>query len=194
MEDEKVRVWPVVVEEPSEAAIRRALRVLRMVHELHKAGYQRVRICPGMSGSGLHWRCGVTVATNIFRNNGALWVNWDLPDLTAKYTSADENRYFGWKDAADDTARQMAGKFVERFPQLVQEGAGADWCYAGWYVEMLGWAERGDFPMAYGDHYGEQRPGFLPTTKHCFDSDMPLPPGGLSGEVCKESYCRPARN
>jgi hypothetical protein len=52
--------WPVFtgkagkLEDP---IFRRALRVLRMVHELHKRGRQRLRIVPTMAPSGLHWRC-----------------------------------------------------------------------------------------------------------------------------------------
>jgi hypothetical protein len=34
--------------------------VVEMVHELHKAGYQLLRISPGLSPSGIHWRCPIT--------------------------------------------------------------------------------------------------------------------------------------
>jgi hypothetical protein len=93
----------VVLSQPELEYERRALRVLQMVHELHKAGYQLLRICPGTNGSGTAWRCGVTPVTNIYRNNGAMWVEWELRDLTATYTTASGNEYFGWKDAARDT-------------------------------------------------------------------------------------------
>ena len=138
MNDELKPSGQVVLRKLEAAYERRALRVLQMVHELHKAGYQRLRICTGTSGSGNAWRCGVTPALNIYRNHGAMWVEWDLRDLTALYTTASRNEYFGWKDATKDTARQLAAKFLERFPLMAQMGCGSDWNYVGWYVEMLG--------------------------------------------------------
>jgi hypothetical protein len=52
--------------------------------------------------------------------------------------------------------------------------------YAGWYVQMLGLAERGVFPIAYADWFGEPAAGCLPTTD-CAQSRLPLPPGGEAG-------------
>jgi hypothetical protein len=36
-----------------------------MVHELHKAGYQRIRILPYLSPSGAYWRCTITTSDNV---------------------------------------------------------------------------------------------------------------------------------
>jgi hypothetical protein len=55
-----------------------------------------------------------------------------------------------------------------------------DWPYAGWYVQMLGLAERGAFPIAYADWFGKPAAGCLPTTDRT-DSGLPLPPGGEAG-------------
>lgn len=160
---------------------RRSLRVLMMVHELHKAGYQRLRIFPGISPSGCSWRCAVTPVTNILKRNGALAKSWN--DQIASYSSADGNRFFGWKDSQNDTARQLASKFVDRFPTIARAGEGEDWAYVGWYVQMLGHAEHGDFPMAYADFSSAGRlppPRALPTTRHWCNSKLPLPPVGLA--------------
>ena len=164
---------------------RRGLRILAMVHELHKAGYQRLRICPGMSASGGCWRCAITPVTNIFENHGALLKETnDL--IVAAYTSGSSNAYFGWKDATKDNARRLAAKFIERFPKIARAGEGEDWAYAGWFVQMLGFAENGDFPMAYADFSANGKdpdPGFLPSTRHWFDSRMPMPPAGQAKET-----------
>jgi hypothetical protein len=153
---------------------RRALRVLRMVHELHKLGYQRVRIVPGMSPSGMHWRCTITHAGNILKTHGAM--PRDFHREAAHYSSADENIYFGWEDAQQDTVQRLAARFLERFPEIARRGHGTDWPYAGWYVQMLGFAERGAFPVAYAD-YSDPDPRWLPTTDR-IDSGLPMPPGG----------------
>lgn len=39
-----------------------------MVHELHKRGYPKLRICPGMAPSGCAWRCSISHVANILRN------------------------------------------------------------------------------------------------------------------------------
>ncbi len=159
----------------SNPATRYAQQVLLMVHELHKLGYQRLRIVPGMSPSGCYWRCAVTYTGNILISHGAMAK--DFSDA-ARYTSGQGNAYFGWEDARHDTARQLALKFVERFPEIARKGQGTDRPYADWYVQMLGFAERGIFPVAYADWMGtEPDPRWLPTTKG-FQSGLPMPLGG----------------
>jgi hypothetical protein len=127
---------------------RRALRVLMMVHELHKAGCQKIRIFPGMSPSGAYWRCGIAAARYAEPGDGARLAQWDRG---VHYTTGARNEYFEWKDAKSDTARELAGKFQSRFPAIVKEGEGDDLPYAGWLVKVIGYAEHGAFPIAYAD-------------------------------------------
>lgn len=157
-----------------ETAKRRALRILRMVHEFHKQGYQRMRIEPGLSASGCSWRCAITPKSNILRSHGARLANQD--DVVARYTSGQQNEYFGWEDAKTDTVQELARKFSSRFPVIVRCSLGDDWNYAGWYVKMLGYAEQGRFPVAYADWYEKPDPRFLPLDSG--DSDLPMPPPG----------------
>ena len=151
--------------------IRRAQRVLQMVHELHKQGYQRLRIAPGMSPSDNSWRCSITPTANILATHGALLVD---AGFAAHYTSAMDNNYFDWKDAAQNSARHLAAKFIQRYPEIAKAGLGSDWSYAGWYVEMLGFAEEGEFPVAYADWCGEP-PTYLAKLG---DRELPFPPPG----------------
>ncbi|WP_165252350.1 hypothetical protein [Paludisphaera soli] len=153
---------------------RRALRVLRMVHELHKIGYQRIRIAPGMAPSGMYWRCGVTHAGNILKSHGAMMRDFHRDSI--HYGSGQEDAYFGWEDARHDTVQALAARFLERCPEIARAGLGRDWAYAGWYVEMLGAAERGAFPIAYCD-YGSDDPDWLMTTSDAVGR-IPMPPGG----------------
>ena len=167
---------PTVSQKPSKISFeRRALRVLVMVHELHKAGYQYLRIAPAMSPSGCHWRCAITPTTNIKKSHGAMTVNYSKN--VAHYTSGQENEYFEWKDAKTDTARELAAKFIKRFPEIAEKALGQDWEYVGWYVQMLGLAEQGVFPIAYADWPLDPDPRWLPTTKGS-DTKLPMPPGG----------------
>lgn len=167
----------------SDPATRRCQRVLAMVHELHKLGHQRLRIMPGMSPSGMHWRCNITPVTNILRAHGAM--ARDFFDQSANYSSSDGADYFGWEDARKATARDLATMFGERFPDLLGAGHGRDWTYAGWYVEMLGHAERGDLPVAYADWVREARPTVAPhhTGNRFRTSDATSGRGGASNGV-----------
>lgn len=148
-----------------------------MVQVLHARGYRRLRIVPGMSPSGCHWRCGVTHVANISRSHGAMDCQGD--DI-AYYTSASEDEYFDWTDARDDTPEQLADKFVERFPELARKGEGEDPAYAAWYRGMLSVAEEDALPVAYSDYGEDLGPGLMATTRSRVT--VPLPPPGEGAE------------
>ena len=123
--------------------------VLRLVQELHLRGYQRLRIAPGMSASGMHWRCAVTPVTNILKSHGARLRDDD--DLVAHYSSGMGRELFGWRDAPGRQPSRLAEMFLERFPEVAAAGAGSDWPYAGWYVEMLHLTWPDCLPYCYSD-------------------------------------------
>ncbi len=126
-----------------------------------------------MSPSGCHWRCAISPRSNILKTNGAKLKDYDR--CVAHYTRGQDNEYFGWHDATHDTVQQLARRFTERFPEIVNAAQGDDWSYAGWYVKMLGYAERGRFPIAYAD-WDLDIGRFLPLIDG--DSDLPMPPPG----------------
>jgi len=174
--------WLHLIEKSSRLSIRheesqhrRAYRVLSMVRCLHEAGYQKLRIVPGMSPSGFWWRCLILPSADVLASNGALCR--EDADWSAAYSSAHENSFFGWEDAKDDSASELAAKFMQRFPGIVLHGKGRDWAYAGWYLEMLGYAHEGGFPVAYDTFMDDIPEGFMKLTdgRTC----LPLPPGGM---------------
>lgn len=158
---------PISLVPPADAGLRRAKRVLAMVLELHKAGYQRLRIAPGISPCGAHWLCCVMAAEDVLPNG---WEPAVWGGFIARYSTADVDRFFDWDDSPGMNARQLAHAFVERFPDLASKGAGQDRAYAGWFVSMLGRAENGRLPVFFADY--EIGPG---------EEEMPPPPGcGIS--------------
>lgn len=146
---------------PSDPIVRRAGRLLAMVHELHKVGYQRLRISPGYSLDGTEWRCYLLAAEDMHPDG---WTPSSI-EKAHLYTSAQGKLYFGWSDAGTDGARSLAAKFIERFPETARAGAGQDWAYAGWFTSALGYAENSRLPVLYGGRNYELR---IPT--------MPCPP------------------
>ena len=116
---------------------RRAVRVLAMVGELHRRGYQKLRVMPFMNSSGTAWRCSIGPDTLFYRNHGAYLCDTGFSDeqsisLSARYTSGEENHYFGWEDAENDEARVLAEKFLTRFTELAKRArAGVTLTQAG---------------------------------------------------------------
>lgn len=158
--------------------IRRGARVIRMVGELHRMGYQRLRIFPYLYP--LAWRVGIGPADWFSPRNGALIEEGTRHPPT--YSSASQNEYFGWTDARTDDARQLANKFVERFPDIAAAGVGRDWAYVGWLVELL--------------HELERQPQRLPAVQWEYGPDpltlteLPMPEFGDSTS-CHGSFVLP---
>lgn len=151
------------------------LRVLGLVHELHKRGYQRLRIVPGMAPSGMFWRCNITPASNILNTHGAMPLVYKYAAL---YSTADEDTLFGWPDARALTPAELADRFLRQFSHFGQEGQGVDWPYAGWFVQMLGLAEQGHLPVAYDDSPHPADPRYLRTTCWSNPHLLRMPPPG----------------
>jgi hypothetical protein len=156
---------PISQAPPGDPTVRRCVRVLSMVHELHKAGYQRLRVLPFLSPSGGYWRAWITFADNVAADGYTL-IDWDYEgrgQTVAKYTSGQEAEYFGWKDATGQDARQLAQLFIDRFPAICGRSVGLDWAYAGWLTDVLGHAERtgtgGD--LVYLIHDGDTDPDYM---------------------------------
>jgi hypothetical protein len=151
---------------------------------------------PMMSPSGVHWRCYIGPDTIFYRNHGAilretagtLADNSELQSasIIARYTSGDDNHYFGWEDAKQDNARSLAEKLLDRFQMLAPRGQGWNYAYAGWYQRLLGLAEQGWLPFVISDYTSisferiplhDVRPAEWRTSKEEAPS-LPLPPSG----------------
>ena len=155
-------------------------KVLLMVGELHRQGYQRLRIAPGLSPNGEHWRCAVTPVTNILIKHGARWV--DPEHLSAHYTTGDGAKYFGWSYAANLDVAKLAKRFVDEFPLIAGAGQGSDCGYAGWYQEMLGLTQPDLLPVAYREEANCPNDRLLTVGPQGEGKSIPLPPPGEGAE------------
>lgn len=119
--------------------VRHCARVVSMVHELHKVGYQKIRIIPQEAPNGSQWRCQVTSAENVL-SDGITLRDFDMGQrgVVAHYSTGQGTSYFGWQDASELSARALAALFLERFPDIRVKGQGRDWIYAGWLTDFLG--------------------------------------------------------
>ncbi len=122
--------------------VRRGQRVIRMVGELHRMGFQHLRIMPYQHPNA--WRLAVGPKDCFSLRNGASLNNNAWDDVKIYSSAGDGNHYFDWQDAKNDNARSLAEKFLLRFPNIAKRGAGRDWCYAGWLSELISVLEEGD--------------------------------------------------
>lgn len=149
-----------------------------MVSELHRLGYQRLRVMP--YEYPVAWRLAIGPAELFSSVNGA-FIPRPEEELLATYSSASETAYFGWSDAHGDTARQLAEKFIVRFPTICEQGLGRDWTYAGWLSELIGVLERTErLPVVMWDHGPPPLSLRSLPLRHfgrpLTDEDFPLPP------------------
>jgi hypothetical protein len=135
---------PPAPSKPTDAKLRRCARMLRMVSELHKRGYQHLRVMPFLHDGNL-WRLAFGPRKDFSRLMGLALVPATF-DRAPQYSSASQSHAFGWKDAGSDDARELAAKMISRFPDLMQQCQDRDWAYVGWFAEMMGWVESGRLP------------------------------------------------
>lgn len=172
----------------SDHTIRRCQRMLRMVSELHKRGFQRLRVMPHIYGGSI-WRLALA-SRDSFSNRVGLALTIEGLEHAPQYSSASQNHPFGWQDAENDDARALATKMIERFPDLLAECVGRDWDYAGWFNELMGWVEAGFLPLVNPMHEVTGTgvdPLTLVATPLCVNSShdiganrCPLPPIGAA--------------
>ncbi len=120
--------------------------VLEAVHVLHRRGWQRIRICPGLSASGGYYRIHVSTWANTSLRDGIMLID---ERNSLRHTSGYGSVPFGWPQMADATPDALADFILLRGPDLARNGLGRDWPYAGWFGEMLGFAGRGVLPCAF---------------------------------------------
>jgi hypothetical protein len=114
-------------------------KVLFVARELHKRGYEKLRVIPSLSPTGLAWRCKYVVSNeekqyiivsnwiyNFFQNNEKEIIQ-STKELTDLLENEDEIFFIKCK-----------GKNQE---------------YVTWYSKMLDRLEEGELPYAFSDYF-----------------------------------------
>jgi hypothetical protein len=164
-------------------AAKNARRLLLMVAELHRLGYEGIRAAPYLSPSGCNWRCTIVPATLISREYGARLVeDVDYASLP-KYSSADGANYFGWRDLKRKSPLAMAKRYIVEFPTFAERGKQPDPAYVRWFVAMLELTAPIGSIYAFGDF---ESPNDRMPTSFCDESVVVrMPPVGLGRcEIC----------
>ena len=128
-----------------------ARRVFLMVAELHKLGYEGLRVAPFLSPSGCYWRCCIVPASMTHHAHGARLANADDYELLPRYSSGDGNNYFGWRNMKPKTPLILATRFIVEFPQFAEKGHHPDPAYVRWFTRMLELTQPIGVVSAFGD-------------------------------------------
>ncbi|WP_083884182.1 macro domain-containing protein [Nocardia higoensis] len=137
------------------AALRRRLyhliplRLLDGVAALHRHGFHRVRILPGLSPSGTSWRLSVGAADAIDTvTRGYDEAAWKS---ALHYTSAAGPEFADASVTPSWSADEVAALMLAALPVLPSQAP--DPAYVTWYEELLTLVRQRDaLPIAYADH------------------------------------------
>jgi DNA-binding transcriptional ArsR family regulator len=146
-------------------------RVLLMVRELHRRGYERLRVAPGLTPTDMHWRCSIVPSSEVRPDHGAMTL---IGYGVACYSTGHGSNFFGWADADHDSPMTLADKFLGRFSEVAAEGHQADPDYASWYARMLRATDPDGLIYAYADW--DLPADHLPVLGCTADVKIPLPP------------------
>lgn len=129
--------------------MKREFLLLDVVAELHGRGYQYLRIAPGLSPSGTHWRCEVASVADFRSDHGAL-----LHSDCTQRLQFDPTRLLRGAATIDPTSSvaAIATQFVADFPNIANACLGADLAYVRWFSEMLAMIRPDALPFAYADY------------------------------------------
>lgn len=131
-------------------------RILEGVAVVHDRGYHRVRILPGMSPSGAHWRIAIGVGEIISDGEGSIG-----------YSSANGSAFYGSAHVTATTpAGDVADIILSALPTAIPTGD--DPGYVGWYAGLMrAVRETGGLPVAYAEYFdASQGWGVGPTLRY----------------------------
>jgi O-acetyl-ADP-ribose deacetylase (regulator of RNase III) len=112
------------------------LRILQGVGTLHRRGYHRIRLTPGLSPSGLYWRASIKHA--------------DATENQINYSSSQGSDFMGHTVDLSATADSVADVILEAMPTAVSNADDTE--YADWFAGLLARVEELiQLPIAYAD-------------------------------------------
>lgn len=132
-------------------------RILEGVRALHERGYHEIRVLPGMSPSGMHWRVSIARRSNQLVDDGYLGLrDWDA---AINYTTGAGIEFAGSFVTPTTTADDVADMILAALPGLKPAADDAE--YVAWYAGLLRLMGArpnpdGPLPIAYADYFDER--------------------------------------
>ena len=125
-----------------------AYEIVMLVHELHKRGYEQLRLYAVLSPSGGAWRWFLYPkilmdGDNRYEHN----FDW-IPYEKLNGSTGDSRPERREPITADQVLREHAAFF--------EKAKGEDKAYVEWFQQIVDHAERHDFPIAYCEYYSHR--------------------------------------
>ncbi len=117
--------------------------LMKILHELHKLGYQKLRWMSYMAPSGLSLRCHITTQDHICANREIVF---DGDPNEIWFTST------GVMTTGEDM-KPLVKTFMNENPRLLEIGKGNDPEYVEWFNKLLSFAAEGQTPIFYGEYW-----------------------------------------
>ncbi|MET3732624.1 hypothetical protein [Moheibacter stercoris] len=112
-------------------------KLLFMVEEIHKRGFQKLRVIPSLSPSGMYWRCNFVEKVKRYEFCSSNWI-YDHE----KGNSSEELKY---------TTQELADLFIQENKEFIEHCKGEDEEYKNWYSQMLRQLKKDELPYAFAD-------------------------------------------
>lgn len=119
--------------------------IVLMVHELHKRGYQQLRLLSGFSPNGC------AVRWNIYPKSS---VKGTAMFERMPYGEAPQGAYHGSAGAPTYhlNPQELADHFLMVAPALCAEAKLPDEAYSTWFAQLAEYASNGEYPIAFGEY------------------------------------------
>ena len=122
-----------------------AYEIIMMLDELHKRGYQQLRLLPSAAPNGISWKWAIYPKLLMGNNNEFEKVGSHVPFESphgSTFISKLKKNYV-----------QMADLFIEKHYYYLELGKKPDPEYVEWFQIIVEHAQRGDYPHAYSDYH-----------------------------------------
>ena len=125
---------------------RRMARIFRMVVELHKIGYQGLRIYPQIHHDRFHLLPSLFIT---HPGSFGIVADWNFLLSVNSVTSQELMTVYNPFDAQiqGKNARELADDFIRRYPLIARLAMVYDYEYAGWFEALTGEVEDGLRPV-----------------------------------------------
>lgn len=155
------------------------IKLFKMIRKLHGMGYEKIRLCPGMSPTGLSWRGIITVKAQTSKKCGAVYAGNYKGDCCV--SSGNGSFYLGENISLDVmSVDEMTERFRAFYPALCSAGKGKDKDYAEWFVKATNECKKGHIMYAYAEYYDCYHAGYLKLLGADYGLPFP-PPGDIDG-------------
>jgi len=114
-------------------------KILHIVKVLHNRGYERMRIIPHLSPTGLTWRCNF-VSDADFQREPITSSNWI-------------QNYFSKEKNIELSIDELTDLFEREHVDFLNACKGENREYVEWYSDMLNKLKEGELPYAFADYF-----------------------------------------